>query len=84
MIGDDHKAFAQAVMALAREHKMDSVMMQFRRSFNNRNREGPYSGDIVHANWSEGRHGAGQNIAMRSECHDSITELGKYEDEERG
>ena len=65
MITDAHKAFARAMVALAREHKMNQfdVNMTCRLGFRH---EGPGSFDTVRFTWSEGRHGAESRIEIHA------------------
>lgn len=75
MIHPEHKAFAQAVVALARQHGMDGIGMEFRFGFDKRYEDGASrSGDTVKMHWSAGRHGDDANIHMESRSAESIGE----------
>jgi hypothetical protein len=61
MITDQHRAFARAVVAAAREHGMAKVTMhlQFHAGFDH-----PASYKNIKLYWHEGRHGAEKNISL--------------------
>lgn len=72
-INERHEAFARAVVALAREHRMNHLALSFDES-SSRNFSvdfSRHSGPMVHCTWSEGRHGDETNIIMRSESHET-------------
>ena len=80
MIGDDHMAFARALVALARQHNMTDINISFRRGFTHYGRPEPAPipdrlwDSTIHASWSLGRHGAAGEIILKSERVDRLTE----------
>ena len=62
MIEDRHKEFAKALVALAREHRMDRLQVQFQDSTTPVDRAWPPV--RVSAEWQEGRHGSSANIHL--------------------
>lgn len=74
MIHEEHKAFARAVVALAREHGMDNIALTFRFGYDKAFAPGVGDSDPVHATWSTGRHGADGKISMESKSFQSIGE----------
>ncbi len=72
MITDTHRAFARAVVALAREHDMDHVAIRFSLGFDHPERK--FENSIISANWTAGRHGDSANIVMQTEAHAVIKE----------
>lgn len=76
MIQPEHRAFARAVVALAREHKMTDIQLAFRCSL--RSAAGsqllPWSYEVIKATWCEGRHGEESNIAMETRATEGVTE----------
>lgn len=72
MIHPKHVAFAKAVVALAREHHMTQICMSFCADFS-RHMEGvPHEKvDLV---WSQGRHGAEENIHLHMNVRLTTTE----------
>lgn len=70
MIVKEHEAFARAVVALAREHKMDSLTLSFRMSATNEQ----CCFEKVQMDWTTGRHGVHANIRLSSEAQLSIEE----------
>lgn len=77
MITDTHRAFARAVVALARQHGMEYVNLRFRLGFSHLERtiEAP----LISASWTAGRHGDSANIVMQTEAHDVIKERPDHE-----
>ena len=78
-IKDPHVTFAQAVVALAREHGVDHLDVKFRRGsfgFFRRNPNDPLEHDYttVSFQWHEGRHGVAGSISMRAEAQMSVKE----------
>lgn len=76
---EKHAAFARAVVALAREHQMDSLTVSFRANFNSLFPPGQppsevYSGQVTMA-WSEGRHGDRNEIKLRFEGGITVDEV---------
>lgn len=73
MVTDEHRAFARAVVALARQHAMTGIDLRFRCSH-------PLPGmaprcwEQVEMQWSEGRHGDAGQIIMRTEAREDIPE----------
>lgn len=76
MIHPEHKNFARAVVALAREHGMDRISMQFSFGFDKAYPDGAPSrgNDTVKMGWSTGRHGDTSNINLESQSFEAITE----------
>jgi hypothetical protein len=76
MVTDEHIAFAQAVAALAREHRMDDVQMTFRKCISARISDGggPEQWERVTANWHTGRHGVTGRIELRTEARVEVPE----------
>ena len=70
MVTEEHRDFARAVVALAREHKMSSLQMTFRCSYTFSS--GPW--EQIRMQWSEGRHGVESQIELRTESIDRISE----------
>jgi hypothetical protein len=78
-IGDDHRAFAAAVVALAREHGMDGITLTFRRALRldlPYDPERPRAHEQVKATWARGRHGAAGMIEIRMDACVAIREPG--------
>lgn len=76
---EKHAAFARAIVALAREHQMDSLTVSFRANFNCLFPTGQspaeiYSGQ-VQMSWSEGRHGSRNEIKLRFDGGITIDEV---------
>jgi len=76
--GEAHKAFALALVKLARQHKMDSLSFSFRVSHTLKYDAAEYTG-LVNGSWSEGRHGANNRILLRFDGGMSFNELGANE-----
>ncbi|QZA99253.1 MULTISPECIES: hypothetical protein [Pseudomonas] len=74
-ITDHDVEFAQAVVALARQHGMTGISMEFRQNFDLSQRTGCYCGKRI--TWSEGRHGDGEDIKFRTEAEASFPEKAK-------
>ena len=75
-IGDDHRAFAQAIVAAARQHGMDSLNMTFRRSVAvHIGSGGPDIFEEVRMQWTSGRHGCASPIKLVSNACQTIDEL---------
>ena len=72
-ITDHDIAFAQAVVALARQHGMTGISMEFRQNFDLAQVTGCYCGKRI--TWSEGRHGDSSDIKFRTEAEASFPEL---------
>lgn len=70
MIVKEHEDFARAVVKLAREHKMDSLMLSFRMSINHEQR----CFEKVSMDWHSGRHDAPCRITLRTEAQQQIEE----------
>ena len=63
----DHDVnFARAVVALAREHGMNGITMEFRQNFDLSQTTGCYCGKRI--TWLEGRHGDVSSIKFRTEA----------------
>lgn len=76
--GDKHAAFARDVVALARKHGMNALSVSFRASFRTMFPMGAepsniYSGQVT-MTWSEGRHGAKEDIKLRFEGSMTVEE----------
>ena len=76
MIYPEHKAFAQAVVALAREHGMDalSVEFQFGHAMAYRGDGNSRGSDRVKMGWSSGRHGDQSRITLSAHSFENIDE----------
>lgn len=74
-ITDHDVEFAQAVVALARQHGMTGISMEFRQNFDLSQCTGCYCGKRI--TWSEGRHGDGEDIKFRTEAEVSFPEKAK-------
>lgn len=76
MIEDAHRNFARALVALAREHGMDSLSVTYRLGFPRRS-EGPFvpwNSDQVQLSWAAGRHGIAAPISLQSVERDRLDE----------
>jgi hypothetical protein len=71
-VTDHDVEFAQAIVALARQHKMTGITLEFRQNFDLSQSTGCYCGKRI--SWSEGRHGAGTTIKFRTEAEASFPE----------
>lgn len=69
-MNQEHKDFAKAVISLARQHKVGSVVLKFRFSFC----VGDASHEEVTVSWAEGRHGDKGTISISATCHETISE----------
>lgn len=78
MVTDHHRDFMRALCALAREHRIDNVRIDFRLAF-------PLSSDPrrhlprqafeqITASWSQGRHGAEGEIRIETRDVQTIPE----------
>lgn len=65
MIKGHHRDFARAVVALARQHKMDRIECAFEENFS-LSRENEHSTQRVSLTWKEGRHGAQSRIVLNA------------------
>lgn len=65
-------SFAQAVVALARQHGMTGITMEFRQNFDLSQSTGCYCGKKIR--WSEGRHGDSASIKFNTEAEASFPE----------
>lgn len=64
---DKHKEFARAVVALAREHGANHLSVEFDFASSKAFREYPdIRNSKMHFSWSEGRHGAKQEITLNA------------------
>lgn len=73
-IKDYHVAFARAVVALAREHGVDQVTMEFRRGWStthNIEAAERWDSNIVCLHWHAGRHGAPAPVELKLEARAS-------------
>lgn len=68
-----HIDFARAVVKLAREHKMDGLIVQFRDSFSVRAAD-RFESEQMHMTWAEGRHGDTSRISLKCDAHTSFDE----------
>lgn len=73
-ISDEHKAFARALVALAREHGSSMLKVEFRLSSSKRFRADTSDWTVVHLGWAEGRHGVDSTLSLRAEAHETIRE----------
>lgn len=71
-VTDQDVEFAQAVVALARQHKMTGITLEFRQNFDLSQATGNYCGKRL--SWSEGRHGADATIRFRTEAEATFPE----------
>ena len=69
-ITEQHHAFARAVVAIAREHKMDNLRVNFKDNF-----ESNFLGEDISFSWSSGRHGDRANIRLECRAMIGIDEL---------
>ena len=71
-----HQDFAQALVALAREHGVGSLQATFRRSSSSvfRSDDKVWDSNNVTMHWHEERHGAQAKISLRAEARDEINE----------
>lgn len=79
---DAHRAFAEAIVKLAREHKMNGLSFSFRSSFALLHGQDSYSG-TVRGSWSEGRHGKRSRIMLQFDgttSFDEISHTGETDD----
>ena len=74
MVTDRHKAFARAVVALAREHRMNNLDMTFRESLRSLPSPEPRCWEQVRMTWSEGRHGDKGRIELTTQAKEEIPE----------
>lgn len=74
-VTDHDVEFAQAVVALARQHGMTGISMEFRQNFDLSQKTGCYCSKRI--TWSEGRHGDGADIRFRTEAEASFPEIAK-------
>lgn len=72
MIEDAHRTFARALVALAREHGMDSLTANYRLAFP---RDPPWNSDEVSLRWGAGRHGVRDRIHLESVERDHLDEI---------
>jgi hypothetical protein len=73
-IKDYHVAFARAVVALAREHGVGQVKMEFRRASSmifRTNGAERWDSNEVSLYWHEGRHGATSSVELKLEARAS-------------
>jgi hypothetical protein len=74
MITDEHKAFARAVVELARKHKISNVDLTFRENFWHRDEPGTSSLHNIEVRWSEGRHQARDRIHIKTVIEQALEE----------
>lgn len=74
MVTKRHVAFARAMVALARQHKMDNLCLTFSRGYggymdrrDDDEPEGLAQHQQVRMTWRAGRHGAKEQIALHTE-----------------
>lgn len=73
MITDRHREFAKAVVALAREHKMNNLRMDFQVAYTME--ELPHQTyEQVSMNWTSGRHGDKGQIHLETKAVENISE----------
>jgi hypothetical protein len=72
VVTDQDVAFARALVALCREHKMTGFQLEYRPNFELGSALGQHETRKV--NWAEGRHGAGSQIRFRLEAESSFGE----------
>lgn len=63
VIDQAHREFAQALVALAREHNMNRLNVSFQKSFHHPDGPGE-SFEPIEMSWHEGRHQAAGNISL--------------------
>lgn len=73
-INDPHVAFARALVALARQHSVGNLQVEFSITSSSAFREGRWNGTRVKFHWSEGRHGSSSSFLLSAEAHISVTE----------
>jgi hypothetical protein len=71
-IEQHHKAFARAVVALAREHQMDRLKLDFKTGFNHPS--GSIFGECITMTWNTGRHSDVNNIFLECRASEGIEE----------
>lgn len=80
MIHEDHKAFARAVVALARTHGMTDLTLNFRFGFDKEiaaAQQGAH--DPVTMSWCAGRHGDDGRINLESRSFESLDERATHQ-----
>lgn len=73
MVTDEHRAFARAVVVLARQHAMTGLDLRFQCGHSRPDGK-PRCWEQVQMQWSEGRHGDASQIIMRTEARENISE----------
>lgn len=73
-ISEAHRAFARALVALAREHGASKLVVDFALSSSSRFRAGTQDWTSVKMAWGEERHGSAGRISLHAEAHDSFPE----------
>lgn len=86
MVTNEHRVFVQAVVALARQHRMNGIKINFRMSASARMdaKTDPGIWEEVTADWSEGRHGVAQSIHLSTRAQQTIPEKAEQEGEVHG
>lgn len=73
-VGDGHRDFARAVVALARAHGVSTLSVTFTRASSSLWKREQWDPARVTATWTEGRHGDGALITLRAESALTINE----------
>jgi len=74
-ISEEHRAFARAVVALAREHGARSLVVDFNLCSSTRFRQQTDDWTRVKLTWAEERHGSKGRISLHAEANDSFPEI---------
>lgn len=70
MVTDEHRDFAREVIALARKHRMNNIVLKFQAGFELKH----LGWEQITASWCQGRHGDPGQIRMETQAVDTISE----------
>lgn len=76
-INDRHLAFARAVVALAREHAMDGLKLEFHETFRFNDQPADFNHENISMHWHSGRHGSESQIQLECRASAKIEEKAK-------